>query len=349
MDKNEIKEYLRDNPELIRDILENIGCHHVKIIKDKRVQGARPNGNNITSVQVSLKSNLLSTVIRTKTDFSSFNNTEYQDLFSLIQYIKESTFDEAIDLVCTICKIKYDRHIKKTIDSGSLNFLKQFKRTITKEFLENTNEAIYDESFKERFIRKDCKIFYDDGIFPETQNKFEVSYDILDNRVVFPIRNYEGKIVSFKGRTNDVDFKIKGIPKYIYYYPIDGRFYLYGYYENYFDIINSEELIVGEAEKFVQQLDSMGIYNSVSISKKTISIEQLNKLIKLHKTIVLAFDKDVTMEEIFIECRKFKGLCKVFYIYDKDNLLNDKQSPTDRGKDVFMKLYNEYKFEYRGE
>jgi DNA primase len=349
VDKNQIKEYLKDNPEQIKTILEYIGCHHVKIIKDKRVQSARPEGDNATSVQVSLKSNFLSTVIKTKNDFENFNGEEYQDIFTLIQYINGCNFSEAIELACKICDLKYDRSIKKSSKSDSLAFLKKYKRSVGKEKLEDIVEVTYGENFKTRFIRQDCKLFYDDGIYSDTQDKFDVSYDVLDNRIVFPIRNYEGNIVSFKGRTNDVDYKIKGIPKYIYYYPIDGRFYLYGYYENYYDILSSDEVLVGESEKFVQQLDSMEIHNAVSISKKVISLEQLNRLMKLHKDIVLCFDKDVTLEEIYIECKKFRGLCNVYYIYDYDNLLKAKQSPSDCGIEIFNKLYAEYKFKYEGE
>lgn len=349
MDKNQIKEYLKDNPEEIRKILEYIGCHHIKIINEKIVYSARPDGDNRTSIQISLKNSLLSTVVRTKNDFETFNGDELKDIYTLIQYINECNFNESIELVCKVCNITYDRTIKKTEKSNSLAFLRQYKRSIGRETLEEIEETIYDESFKTRFIREDCKLFYDDGINSETQEKFDISYDVLDNRIVFPIRNYNGGIVSFKGRTNDVDYKIKGIPKYIYYYPVDGRHYLYGYYENRNDILNSNELLIGEAEKFVHQLDTMGIHNAVSISKKIISIEQLNRLIKLHKDIVLVFDKDVTLEEIFIECRKFKGMCNLYYLYDYDNLLKNKESPTDRGEEIFNKLYENYKYKYNGE
>lgn len=350
MNKEQIKDYLWNNPEEIRLILEHIGCNHVKIIKEKRLQSTRPDGDNPTSVQVSLKNSMLATKVRTReSEFEKIGEGTYKDLFTLIQYLNGGDFNEAIELVCKVCNLKYDKTIKRTQKSNSLDFLKKYKKSLGKLKLEEIDEITYDESFKTRFIRECCKLFYDDGIYEDTQDKFEVSFDVLDNRVVFPIRNYDGKIISFKGRTNDEDFKIKGIPKYIYYYPVEGRYYLYGYYENYYDILNSNEVIVGEAEKFVLQLDSMGIHNVVSLSKKTISQEQLNRLIKLHTDIVLAFDKDVTLDEIFAECRKFRGLCRVFYIYDYDNLLDKKESPTDKGYEIFNKLYTEYKFLYKGE
>lgn len=348
MNKDEIKIHLKDNPELIVDILEELGCQKVKIIPNKRVQSTQPNNDKIhdnpTSLQVKLNDSL-STIIYTDNEFE---NQEIKDIFTLIQFTKSCTFTEAINFICNICKIEFKGIVKKGEKSNSYEFLKQFKRSMNKN-INTYEETIYNESFKERFIRKDCKLFYDDGVNSKSQEKFYVCYDILDNRIVFPIRNYDGKIVSFKGRSNDKDYIIKGIPKFIYYYPIIAMYYLYGYYENYYDILNSDEVIVGEAEKFVQQLDSMGIHNALSLSKKVISPPQLERLIKLHKDIVLVFDKGVSLEEIFIECRKFGGLCNVYYLYDKDNLLKNKESPTDRGFKVYNKLYTEYKFKYKGE
>jgi len=348
LDKSELKIYLKDNPEYIENVLESIGCHHIKIIPNKRVQSALEDGDNQTSVQVKLN-DTLSTVVHTRSEFQKY---EIKDIFSLVQFIKDYTLGEAIQHICKVCGLKYSNNVKKQNVSTSYQFLKKFKRSLNKEARLEEYESetkILNESFKERFIRNTCKLFYDDGISEKTQDKFEVSFDVLDNRVVFPIRNDEGGILTFKGRTCDIDYKIKGIPKYISYYSYYAEFYLFGLYENYFDILNSEDVIIGEAEKFVMQLDSMGIHNSVSLSKKIISPYQLNKLLKLGKDIVLAFDKGVSLEDIYIECRKFKGLCNVYYIYDYDDLLSNKQSPTDRGFEIFNKLYTEYKFKYKGE
>lgn len=349
MDKEEVRDFLRENTEYIERILESFGCHHIKTIPNKRVQSARKEGDNPTSIQIKLNK-YLSTVFYTDNKYSQY---EIKDIFSLVQFLNnECTLGESIQYICKICNLKYDKNIKKQSLSNSYQFLKHYKRSLSKENrLELYEEDIelLDESFKTRFIRDTCKLFYDDGIYEDTQDKFYVSYDILDNRVVFPIRNDIGDILTFKGRTCCEDYKTKGIPKYYYYYPYYGEFYLFGLFENYYDILNADEVIIFEAEKSVMQLDSMGIYNSLALSKKVISPFQLNKILKLGKSVCLAFDKDVSLEDIYIECRKFKGLCKVYYIYDYDNLLKDKDSPSDNSYDIFNKLYTEYKFEYKGE
>lgn len=338
-----IKIHLNNNPELIECILEEIGCHHIKIIKDKRVQSALPYPHdNSTSVQVSLNDNL-TTQVRSQNDY----NPEIKDIFTLIQYIKENSLNEAIEIVCKVCGIKHTHSGKKELKSSSYDFLRKYKKSIKKEdYVED--EIFLDESFTGRFVRETCDLYLNDGVSAASQSKFGISYDVLDNRVVISIRNEDGKLLGFKGRTCYKDYKINGIPKFLSYYPCNNNHYLFGYYENYFDILGADEVYAVEAEKGVCQLDSMGINNAVSINKKTISEIQVKKLLKLGKRLVLILDKDVTKEDIFIECAKFRGLIEVWYVLDTLDLLKSKQSPTDCGIDIFNQLINECKFKYEG-
>lgn len=345
MDKEGIKKHLYENTELIEKILEDLGCHNIKTIPNKRVTSSLPDGDNPSSIQVLLDENL-KTKIWTRNDYE---RKEYKDIFTLVEYLKNYTFPEAIKFICNSCNLEYDGKIKeKQLSSRSV--LKGLVRNKKKELKkEQYTEFILDNKLKEQFVNAYSSMFLNDGINEIAQDKFEVMYDVLDNRIVFPIKNDNGKILSFKGRTCEENYKILGIPKYIYYYKIEGKYYLFGLYENYFDILQANECIVFEAEKSPMQCCSFGVNNTVSINKKIISDEQLEKLIKLKVEVTLAFDKDVELNDIFIECRKFKGLCKVNYIYDYDGLLKDKMSPSDLGKEVFMQLYENYKFEYKGE
>lgn len=344
MNKNQIKEYLLNNINKIEETLEYIGCHSIKTIKDKRIQCALPNGNNKTSIQVFLDE-YLTAKIYTRNEFEKY---EVKDIYSVVQFVKECSLNEAITIVCKACDIKYTNNSKKKNKSNAYDFLKKYKRSIKKEeYIED--EIILEERFLQRFVREDCLLFLEDGVNSETQYRFGVSYDVLDNRIVFPIRNDRGALLSFKGRTCDEKYKINGIPKFLSYYPCSNNNYLFGLYENYYYILESDEIFVVEAEKGVMQLSSMNINNSVSINKKIISDIQVKKILKLGKEVILAFDKDVTLEEIFIECRKFKGLIKISYIFDNLDLLKKKESPTDRGIDIFNQLIEECKFEYKGE
>jgi DNA primase len=344
LNKQQIKQYLLDNPRYIENVLENIGCHDIKIIKNKRVQCALPDGDNKTSVQIKLN-NTLNSIIHTRNSFSKYT---VKDVFTVIQFIKNYTLNESINLVCKICNIQYNNYRNSNNKSNAYDFLKHYIRSIKKEEI-IIEDDILPESFIERFVREECLQYTVDGVTKETQEKFQVCYDVLDNRIVFPIRNDEGQLLSFKGRTCCSDYEEKDIPKFISYYPCNNNNYLYGLYENSVRINNSNELYIYEAEKSVMIMDSMGINNVVAVNKKTITDIQLKKILKLGKAIVLMFDNDVSLEEIFVECRKFKGLLDIYYIKDTLNLLGKKDSPCDKGIDVFNRLINECKFKYKGE
>lgn len=342
MNTFEIKQYLYENTDKLIEVLEEIGCNHVKEIHGKRIACSLPDGDNTQSVQVLLCDNL-TTKIWTRTDY----DTKYdkRDIFTLIQYINECSFSTALKTVCDICNLKVST--KNTVKSDAYDFLKDYKRSLERKakVVEYAPE-ILDELLLEQFVDSPHMMFLKDGISIETQYKYGVKYDLFNNRVVFPIHDDNGNLISVKGRTCDEQFKEKGISKYLYYYNVNGVYLLYGMHLNMFDILLNNEVIVFEAEKSCMQCDTFGVTNTLACSKKSLSDQQVSKLIKLKVDITLAFDKGVELNDILIECRKFKGLCNVYYIFDKDDLLKDKMSPSDLGEEVFKELYNNYRFKF---
>ena len=66
--------------------------------------------------------------------------------------------------------------------------------------------------------------------------------------------------------------------------------------------------------------------------------------------IVLGFDKGISIDHIESQCKQFKGLRQLYYVYDADDLLNDKDSPTDNGLAMYEYLLsNKIKYEYKRE
>lgn len=330
MKAEELKSILHDDPSLIIRILEDCGIHHIKHIKE-RIQGCRPDGDNPTSVQVILKNSDLITVIHTDSNYKG------GDIFSLIDYYKSIEFPQSINYVCNLIGIentseyKPKKKIFKVLD---LMFKKKFD-TIDEENIK-LQDKILDE-----FIMLPHKKLSEQGVSIDTQLKFQTGYDIIDNRLLTPIRDEDGDLVTIKGRTLNKDFKQEGIPKFISYYNYIARKILYGLYENKLNIFYKNEAIVVESEKSVQQADSIGVNNVVAISKKKLSTEQITKLLELQCTLVLAFDKDVTPDAIILEASNFEKYVNVEIIYDFNDLLNEHDSPFDNGSGVWWQLYND--------
>lgn len=60
--------------------------------------------------------------------------------------------------------------------------------------------------------------------------------------------------------------------------------------------------------------------------------------------IILCFDKeelpgeDKYFNKLYGICKKYEQYCDFSFIYDRENLLGLKDSPTDKGEDIFNKL-----------
>ena len=89
--------------------------------------------------------------------------------------------------------------------------------------------------------------------------------------------------------------------------------------------------------------ESMGFYNTVAIGTSHISKYMLPEILKLQCDVVIAFDNDVPLNDIIKQCRLLSRFTNTYYIYDKDGLLNSKDSPVDMGLGVFLELYSNKK------
>ena len=97
-----------------------------------------------------------------------------------------------------------------------------------------------------------------------------------------------------------------------------------------------------EAEKSVLKRDSLSDGTGVAVSGHEISDEQVKILIGLNCEIIIALDNDIDIEHIRHCCEKFYGIRKVSYLYDRWDLLGEKDSPADAVNKIF-----EFMMQYR--
>jgi len=182
------------------------------------------------------------------------------------------------------------------------------------------------------------KIWANEGITYEVMEKYQVRYDPFSNRIVYPIRDLNGNILSVKGRTLDPDFKAKKLRKYTYFEKIGDLDLIFGYYEHLQDILNKKEIILFEGEKSVMLTESWGITNTGAILTSHLNPLQLPILIKLGVRVVFALDEEINiMEDENI--KKLSRFVRVEYIKDKDHLLDEKAAPVDHGQGIWERLY----------
>lgn len=114
-------------------------------------------------------------------------------------------------------------------------------------------------------------------------------YDLLRNRVIFPIRDNQGQVIGFAGRAmNDDD-----MPKYVN--SSDSPVFhkqqiLYGLYEG--RQARAKNWLVVEGYMDVISLHQAGVYGAVASMGTAIATNQIDKLLQLNPVLTLSFDGD---------------------------------------------------------
>lgn len=223
---------------------------------------------------------------------------------------------------------------------------KKFKST--KQHKKTSSAKIYPNDCMEKYEKKDDKlaVWEAEGISRKSLDKFQVHYDSFSNRLVYPIRDIKGQIVNIGGRTLDPDFKIKKLRKYTYFQGWGGEMdVIYGLFENMESILEKREVILFEGCKSVLMADSWGIHNTGALLTSHLNPNQMKILAKLGVRVVFALDKDVKVRDDH-NIERLKRYVSVEYFWDREDLLDEKDAPVDKGLEVFKKLY-EQRLHYR--
>ena len=250
-------------------------------------------------------------------------------------------------------------------DWNYINFLKgkQNKQTKKHEF------EILDEKILNMFQRCHPSSWIEDGITHEVMDAFEIGYCAWQERVVIPHRDQDSNLIGIRGRANSDDAMIFGkyVPlltgnvtgKTTYAHNLGDN--LYGLHLNKDCIKRKRKIMLVEAEKSVMQCASFfSIENNfaLAVCGSNLTKRQIELILELRPLeVIVALDKEY--EELESEeynawqdkiLKKFvkplSPYVKVSVIVDRDNLLGLKDSPTDRGVETFLKLFNDREVGY---
>ena len=196
----------------------------------------------------------------------------------------------------------------------------------------------YMDRFEDR--PEKLEVWRQEGITDEAMQFFGVKYDSFSKCIVYPVRNIKGDIVNVGGRTTDPDFKQKGIRKYTYFKPWGGRMaVVFGVFENMKEILEKKEVIIFEGMKSVLIARGYGFKNCAAILTSHLNPAQMMILAKLGVRCVFALDKEVRIRDDD-NIQKLKRFVNVEYLCDIWDLIGEKDSPVDKGEQVFKRLYD---------
>lgn len=337
MDAQSIKEFIYTN-DLIETVLLAINCHHVRNHGDYYTCG-NPDGDNTSSITVYRNDNI--NVVNYTRDIT--NGKRGADIFDLICYCENCSFIKSLQFVCDLFSIDY--YSEPEGKPESLEILSLIKSMSSgDEECDDAPLTPIDKSILEYYLPYGNKMFEDDGISLDTQYKFNVMYDDFSNRIIIPLYDSLNNLVGIKGRLMKRELE-DWEQKYLYMTNgFNKSRYVYGLNETYELIKAQGYCIVFEAEKSVMLAYEHGV-SSVAILGCQMSKCQIEILTRLDVPLILALDKDRTLEEIKSECNKFLPQVSLWYMYDKDNILSDKSSPIDNWeKFQLLKKNNIYRF-----
>lgn len=337
--------------ERIEELFAHMECQNIAP-KGNRFEAQLPtkfNSSNPRAVQCYLNENLSCRV--RNMGFSQ------GDIFSLVSFIvfdcctesdQNKNLPAAKRWICK--KLGYSEFISSTslqIKEDPLKWLKDVKKNRNKNKINNTYEnKILPDEVLNQYVIYPFLPYINEGIEYKTQIEFQIGFDIQSERVIFPIHNQFGDIVSVKGRTIDPLYKEKGIYKFIYLYNFNKMIELYNWHLAVYYVLEKKEIIIFEGEKSCWLATQFGYRNCVAISGDDLSDYQVQMIkgLGLDIRIIIALDKDKTADDFKKQATKFKHTRQVYAMWDGNTkLLSEdlKHSPTDLGKEVFDQLYEE--------
>jgi hypothetical protein len=207
--------------------------------------------------------------------------------------------------------------------------------------------------------RPRLKDWEDEGISPEVTAAANICYDPHANGIIIPHYNIDDQLIGIRIRT-----LIKEQEQYGKYKPaiLNGKMYNHPLGFNLYNINNSKRHIqefgrcfVFESEKSCLKYASyFGLNNdiSVAICGNALNNYQVSLLLSLGcKEMIIGLDKQYEQignkewerwtQKFYQIANKYAKYIQVSFLFDlEDNLLDYKDSPIDKGKDVFFELYN---------
>ena len=251
-----------------------------------------------------------------------------------------------------------EKFSEKRIELQDWQFLSKLE---AKKLQKNNKQIISLKVFEDNFLKNmpQPKIipWIKEGITPEIMNVHKICYDPKNQGIIIPHYDINNNLIGVRERTLIKENEIYGkyIPATIngkmYNHPLS--FNLYNINISKDNIRNIKKVIVFEGEKSTLLYGSyFGLTNDISVAAcgSNLINYQVELLLSLGvQEIIIGFDRQY--QELGDEdCRKwtkklteinnkYSSKVQISFLWDKEHLLNYKDSPIDQGPEVFIELF----------
>ncbi len=355
-----------DIDELLKKVTE---VHIKKLMKDLGATIGRDEPTYITYNTICHKghSHKLYYYKESKT-FNCYTECGNMSIIDLIKQVKKCNFVTAL------------RELANRVGYTTVHSFTNYKEEKLKNELDEMMELFENEKVEriapkipilnskvlERFDNLYREEWLNDNISTEAMRTFNIKYYSYKDKIVIPHYNYKGELIGIRTRNFDsyeLEQGMKYTPLYLqskmYNHPL--HFNFYGIDKNIENIKKRKSVVLVEAEKGVLQAETFyGRENNITLAccGSNISLYQRDFLLDLGiDRVYIGFDKqwkDIRDKEYDRWVKKISKIIKlfspyidVFILWDKNDLLDYKDSPYDKGKIIAEKMF-ETKIKFNG-
>lgn len=280
--------------------------------------------------------------------FYCFTEDGYMSIFDFLKTYflergQELTWGEILDFLLEEKEFNFSKKEKEYWNPIRKKFIKEKKQ------IELT---VYNEEIL-KIYRKYYPIeWLEDNISKQTMDKFNIYFNDIDNQIIIPHYNFKKELIGIRVRELS-ELREKKFGKYhpafiqnrLYSHPLSLN--LYGIENNFKNIEKTGYCFLFEGEKSVLQMD--GYYENncaLAVCGSSLNLYQVKLLKQIPKLreIVICFDNEEKKGENYYFNKlqkigdKYKHYFNFSFLYDFNDELEYKDSPSDRGKTIFENL-----------
>ena len=203
---NKIKSKLMDNEDEIRNVLEEIGCTYIKQFNTNK-------GKSFKFGHDSESSGGANIINISDLHYHSFSNSIDGDILTLTSEMLNISLGDSIKWLAKFLGLKFEYTLKE-VKLPFMGFWKDYDKIKKHDNLEQITYPPSRNYYKEYGV---SLRWVKDNISLQTQEEFQVGYDLNTNRITYPWLDYKGDIIGIMGRLNKDDMTEK---EYKYKYTI---------------------------------------------------------------------------------------------------------------------------------
>lgn len=298
--------------------------------------------------------------------FQCYTNDGSMDIFDLIIKVKKQDHEDltlynAIVYVINFFALNFeDEKFQKRTSLQDWDFLNKWEEnSLTHELQKKVELEIFDDKILKNLPQPIILPWLKEGITFEVCKARGIRYDPAAQAIIIPHWNINNQLIGIRERTlvkeNEQYGKYKPavLNQKMYNHPLS--FNLYNLNFSKAQIMQLKKAFVFESEKSCLKFASFfGIENDISVAccGSNLISYQVELLLSLGiQELIISLDrqyKEIKDEEwkswtnkLYKIYNKYGKYVQISYLFDTKHLLDYKDSPIDKGKEIFLQLFKD--------